>query len=30
MIPIPTCVQIIVAVATIVAGKELLSSEDKK
>ncbi len=29
MIPIPVCVQIIVAVAAIVAGKEVLSTKDK-
>ena len=30
MIPIPLCAQIIVAVVTVVAGKEILSSKDKK
>lgn len=29
MIPIPVCVQIIAAVAVIIAGKEALSDKDK-
>lgn len=29
MIPIPVCIQIIAVVATVVAGKEILSKEDE-
>ncbi len=29
MIPIPVCIQIIAVVAVVVAGKEILSVEDK-
>jgi len=29
MIPIPVCVQLVIAIAAIVAGKEILSAKDK-